>query len=404
MQVSSRWLQGVQYFRAFAIISVVLYHALTISAVAYNSSWITIIVREFASYGVPLFIFISGVVLYNKYHNGFPLSAFYKKRISAVVPPYVVWSTIYFAYFFILAPLSAYLTRQPVVPWVSGSAVTLVEAYVTELTIGIFQLWFVIILLQLYLLYPLLERIYTRATEHTSPLYILSALLFVQIAYNCLGIVAPALHGTIRPGLISTFYSLQAAWYFNFLAYVFYFVFGFFVAQRYDAIKRTMSTVSLKSISLVVLVSTIFYSVVHEPGVMASLPHLVYRGLGWLSLIMEPFYCLALILLFLKISMSWGEPRGFFLSHLKKVSEDSFGIYLIHLVFLLVFGYVLLGLRLNAYPLLFYPIYFALTFMSSYAAVEVIYLLPLSNIIIGSQRKRRVDQAERAQSEGACPS
>ena len=98
------WLQGIQYLRAIAIIEVILCHVSYVGADATNPLWIIVALHAFTAFGVPHFVFISGVVLFNKYNNGFSRSTFYKKRLSSVVPPYVVWTAFYFALFFVLLP------------------------------------------------------------------------------------------------------------------------------------------------------------------------------------------------------------------------------------------------------------------------------------------------------------
>lgn len=59
---------------------------------------IVIFFWAFTSLGIAHFLVISGAVLYNKYNDGFLISAFYKKGISSVLPPYLVFSTFYYFY------------------------------------------------------------------------------------------------------------------------------------------------------------------------------------------------------------------------------------------------------------------------------------------------------------------
>lgn len=355
MQNPSGWLRGIQYFRAIAIIEVITVHVLIVGAEVPNPLWVIVVLTAFTSFGVPQFIFISGVVLYNKYNNGFSLSAFYRKRFSAVVPPYVVWSTFYFAFYHVGS---------------NESVATLAITYSGQLIHGIQHLWFVVIIIELYLLYPLLEKMYNHTTKQNSPIYILSLLLLAQILYS---------------SLVTAFPLRWVSYYLNVLSYFFYFVFGFFIAQHYEAIKQRIATFSLKSFSLVVLVSTICYAVLSHPAPLQY---------TWFNVVMDPFYCLLLILFYLRISTQLGEPRGFFLRYLEKIGEDSFGIFLIHYFFVVTFTSVLFMLGLSAYNLILYPVLFLLTIISSYLAVEAIYRLPFSNVIIGKRRKKQASPTQ----------
>jgi peptidoglycan/LPS O-acetylase OafA/YrhL len=164
-------------------------------------------------------------------------------------------------------------------------------------------------------------------------------------------------------------------------------VFGFFIAEHYGAMKLRIAKISLKSISLAVLVSTIYYAVVYYRVAVLSGPTPVYYT--YLYLLTGPFYCLLLIFFYLKLSTGWAEPRRFLLRYLEKIGEDSFGIFLVHGFFLAEVSAALFMLGLSANNLLFYPILILLTLTLSYLSVEAIYRLPFSNIIIGKPRKEK---------------
>lgn len=371
MSNSSGWLQGIQYFRAIAIIEVITFHVFAWGAFSLNPLLINIVVSAFTNFGVPHFIFISGVVLYNKYHSDFSLSKFYKKRFSAVVPPYLVWITFYLAldtvFFFVFPTIYTYIWQDPIIIG-NPAVVTITGSYVRQLIIGYRHLWFIVILVELYLLYPLFQKMYNHATRQRHPIYILSLILLVQIGYT---FVTP---------------SLWIAQFFRFLPYIFYFVFGFFIAQYYATMKRKVASISLKSISFAVLLFTAIYVVVYYNDTILNQPLPYY---DWLNLAISPFYCLLLILFYLKICTTWGDPRGFFLQYVEKIGEDSFGIFLVHWFFTVIFICALLALGLRPHDFIFSPVVLLLTIVSSYLAVQAIYRLPFSNIIIGKPRKEK---------------
>jgi probable poly-beta-1,6-N-acetyl-D-glucosamine export protein len=395
---SGGWLQGIQYLRAIAVMEVIMYHVAGAGAVAPNPLWIVVAVTAVTSFGVPLFVFISGLVLYNKYNNGFSVVTFYKKRLSSVVPPYIVWTTFWFV--IILSWLSLKYAPPialgpgatfPYMPagW-SASFATIASDYAAQLAVGILHLWFVRVLIVLYLLYPILEKLYNRTTRQNNPIYILAVFLLAQIACTSL---AYSLLGSFLPSPGQCLVAFGAFGYVLFyvyyaLVYVFYFVFGFFISQHYEAMKRSIAKLSLKTISLAVLAATIYYTTVFYYGV-GYLYSPAIPLCAWLNLVTAPFYCLLLILFYLRICTAWGEPRGLFLSYLEKIGEDSFGIYLINFLFLGVTFVPLWLLGLTLYNLVLYPLWFLLTLVLSYVAVEAIYHLPFSNIIIGGRRRKK---------------
>jgi surface polysaccharide O-acyltransferase-like enzyme len=256
--------------------------------------------------------------------------------------------------------------------------------------VGILHLWFVRVLIVLYLLYPILEKLYNRTTRQNNPIYILAVFLLAQIACTSL---AYSLLGSFLPTPGQCLVAFGAFGYVLFyvyyaLVYVFYFVFGFFISQHYEAMKRSIAKLSLKTISLAVFAATIYYTAVFYYGV-GYLYSPVIPLCAWLNLVTAPFYCLLLILFYLRICTAWGEPRGLFLSYLEKIGEDSFGIYLINFLFLGVTFVPLWLLGLTLYNLVLYPLWFLLTLVLSYVAVEAIYHLPFSNIIIGGRRRKK---------------
>lgn len=235
------------------------------------------------------------------------------------------------------------------------------------------QLWFVVLIIQLYLLYPLLVKFYNRFARQKNPTYALSFLLLVQIAFTSLFL-------TTGPAPLRAF----------FVSGIFYFVFGFFVSEHYAAIKQQIIKVSSRTISLAVVLSTIYYAVVYYHTVLLSGP--VPSFYVWLYQITGPFYCLLLISFYLRISMGLGEPRRYFTGYMEKIGEDSFGIYLTQGFFITAFALILLRVGLSYYNLLYYPTLALLTLIASYWSVQVLYHFPFSDIIIGKPRRRGATQ------------
>jgi peptidoglycan/LPS O-acetylase OafA/YrhL len=372
MQNARGWLQGIHYFRAIAVLEIIVFHVtlgvqfLDLTVFNFQKGLLVTIVG-FTSFGVPLFIFISGVVLYHKYSEGFSLSTFYKKRFSSVLPPYLVWSTLYYFLPLVLLILYPALFLKPTI-YISN----ILSGYVVVLAFGIYHLWFIVLIMQLYLLYPLLARVYNYFTGQKNPIYLLSLLLLVQIVYSSLFL-------TTGPNVFSVF----------FLSGIFYFVFGFFIAEHYGTLKQKITRANLKSISLTVVLSTVCYAVIlyHIPYVNPAAITVPSLDI-WLYQIVGPFYCVLLIIFYLRISLEWGEPDRFFTRYLEKIGEDSFGIYLTHFFFVLAFLVAVNKFGFSYDNLLIYPVSAFLIFILSYLSVQVIYRLPFSAIVIGKPRKK----------------
>lgn len=378
MPNSSGWLQGIQYIRAISAIEVIVWHAILYAAIlpSLQKDLITIL-AALTSFAVPQFIFISGVVLYHKYSGGFHLSTFYKKRLSSVLPPYLVWSTFYYFYLSVIDPLYSALFQKAT----AGSNISL-GGFVSELANGIGHLWFVVLIIQFYLLYPFLVKLYNRFSRQKSAIYLLLLIFLVQLVFN--GVFVPPL---VSNGVLRLSPNTTSA---VFLSSIFYFVFGFFVAEHYVAITQKVASLRLSTISIVVMLSTVCYGAIfYQPWWELVNTSPIPSQDIWLYQIIGPFYCLVLIAFYLRLSAQWGKPRGFFTRYLEKIGENSFGIYLTHVFFIFAFAFFLTRAGLGPNNLLFYPTLVFLTLISSYLSVRLLSRLPFSAIVIGKPRKEK---------------
>jgi peptidoglycan/LPS O-acetylase OafA/YrhL len=371
---SPRWLQEFQYFRAISILEIIILHTTLIYAPFLGIAGLLLIseplraiftfINASAWLAVPQFVFISGFVLYNKYKQDFSVRQFYKKRLYAVLFPYLIFSLFYFIFerFFLFHDIAI-----GVIPIVKGLA----EGIVTG-TIG--ALWFVALILQFYLLYPLLVRVYNRVARRWSAgLGVLTVFLFLQIACtSTLVFVPPFIKGP------TNFRAL-------FLSNIFYFMLGIFACEHYTRIKQEIERLRL-SVSIVVIgLAAVSYTIIFNSFFFKEAP--AYSA--WIFSLVGAFYCVLLIVFWLKVSLIWAERHTLVTRFMDKIGEDSFGLYLTHLFFVEIFGPALIAIGFGLNNLLYYLVLFVLVLAASYVAVHVIYRLPFSWIIIGKPRRSK---------------
>ncbi|AEI44185.1 acyltransferase [Paenibacillus mucilaginosus] len=143
--------------RAFAILAVVLIHATADATARAGESHLAlaegsltqmafVAINRMSLFAVPLFIFISGVVLFYRYYDTWSLkqaAGFYRKRIVSSIIPYVLWSFIYYVF-------NQWLfTRSVVIEWIPFLKM------LQWADVG-YHLYFMIIIIQFYLLFPLM--------------------------------------------------------------------------------------------------------------------------------------------------------------------------------------------------------------------------------------------------------
>ncbi|ARU62162.1 hypothetical protein CBW65_14990 [Tumebacillus avium] len=195
-------LREIDFIRAIAALSVIAIHitASYVTDTALGRAW-----NEIMRYAVPLFIILSGFVLYNIEMGRPRLSylQFQRKRIGKVLIPYVLWTLLYVLYI-----ARQFLRDNGVegIPRLWGP--TLDHLYYGT---AFYHLYFLIITFQLYLLYPLL-----RDAMNRKPFWLLGGTFLLTLYAQT-----------------SLYMGWDTGWRFtSFPFWVFYFVFGMYFARN----------------------------------------------------------------------------------------------------------------------------------------------------------------------------
>lgn len=203
-------LTGADLLRTFACISVIFTHVtaeILSMGIATPQVYVFLVaLNRFCLSNVPIFVFLSGLVLYYRYEKQtLPLTSFWVKRVQATFLPYAIWSAIYYAAF-------AYFG---LVRWSS-------QSFLLGLLTGntVYHLYFVIIILQFYFLFPFIKMVFDRMNSH----FVL--LLSLGFTFG---------------GFQFSEYGWSQGWpsYImdrHFLSYLFFFVLGCYMAKHYKAI------------------------------------------------------------------------------------------------------------------------------------------------------------------------
>ncbi|MBN6186283.1 acyltransferase [Aneurinibacillus sp. BA2021] len=196
----------LDWLRAFAALSVISIHTTSTYVMKNDMAYIW---NQAMRYAVPLFIILSGFLLYysDRKKTSIPYGSFYKRRFSKILIPYVIWTVLYAVYkhwdVLLAAEYSTFF-----------SALGDHLLYGT----GFVHLYFLIIMVQLYLIYPLLYMwLRKHAGSFLAVTFVLTLTAEAILYFHSLGIWRV-------PRLTVPYVIMLPLW-------IFYFAMGMYLAQ-----------------------------------------------------------------------------------------------------------------------------------------------------------------------------
>jgi surface polysaccharide O-acyltransferase-like enzyme len=306
--------------RTVTAFSVVAVHVLAFTAYLNHSDVGTQIQNALVvalHYTREMFIFVTAFALvYVYYGKPFSLKKFWTKRSLGVVLPYCIWSIIYV---WVNSPgLSpGALTRTAFLDILQGNAS--------------YQLYYILLTIQFYIILPLFLLFLKHVAQH--PWKVLSVSFVLQVA-----LLYVDYHWLQKGELASSgFWQVLSAYQDRFIViYQFYFLLGGFTALYFEQVRTYLLRYGwIAACALVTSLAALWLHFVLQIRVYQE-------PMGYATSVLQPvmtFYCLPLIVCGLWIANLWagrkneeGRPHG---SRIwRKLSDASFGVYLIHVLFL----------------------------------------------------------------------
>ena len=203
----------VDFIRVIGMYSIILIHVTSIFCPDNSTAYI---INQFSRFGVPIFFILSGISLYHTYPiiDKKNISTYYKKRFITIVIPYLLWIIIYFVYEY----------RHNI------EELFTIEALYTVLQsifLGKRHLYFLIIMIQFYIIYPLIAKIIS--LKKYDKLIIISSLIITLY----LNLAAFLMRWYIN---ITPFGDL-AYLYLSVFSWLFYFILGIYFVKFNEKIK-----------------------------------------------------------------------------------------------------------------------------------------------------------------------
>lgn len=363
------WIAELDFLRGFAIVAVIAIHTtsywMTIGSVnpLLVSAAFTTTITHFA---VPLFIMVSGLVLGLKYRGTFSLRTFYSKRFRSTIIPYLIFAVLYTIFL-------GYLFTSPSIK------MALLNIAIGESAL---HLWFIILIIQFYLLYPVLLRLFEYFESRDRGLVLVIASLVIQTSWNVL-ILYPE---NWMPG--GNVGQIKASILHNaFLTHVFYFIAGMYVSRHY---RRWMDGIASFRFGILVIEASLLSGLVTVfllPSVTTVTGLSLITAKTCKALILPALYLCMFALLF-RAARALLRKSGALPSAFLSLGRYSYGIYLIHVFFLYALFFWLEDFGIHPDSWLYYPLHFCGVLILSYVSIRLISLVPGSSILIGPHRTK----------------
>jgi len=357
-----RTIEEIDYLRGFGVVAVIAIHTTgyfteikSYGPLVLLNLWTDV----FSQFAVPLFILISGFVLARNYRLEFSLTKFYLKRMRSIIPQYLIFSVLYtlFNHWVIMRsnPGSTNLVLLLNNIWHSNAS---------------YHLWFFSIIIQFYILYPLIIKIYNFCTRIDRAEFLLAFLLVIQTLWMV------GIHSSSFP-----FIKL------NFMSFLFYFGLGIYTSDHFNQFRKEFKRLTpiylITSLALT-LGASFFIIIGLTTGYRYSaIPPYFFMG----GELIYPVLRISTFLLLFNLAASLVRKKSILAKVVSRIGDYSFGIYLIHIFFN---QYAITIFKNNAIDYnnwVFYPIVFVVTVVSSYLAVRLISYIPYSYYIIGTNKK-----------------
>ncbi len=249
------------------------------------------------------FVFLSGVKLFIKGRDVINIGSFYLSRAKRVLIPYIIWVIVYYLYFVGIG-------------WYSFSGGELVHYLVFGDLASHF--YFVIIICQMYLLTPLLMRIFKSCSPWILSVYSLFiSLLLGEFLPQILSFISPSLSFAYNDRLFTT--------------YLFYFVIGAAAGSFYDTVIE-----KLREARALVYTAFVFFAALDFVLSYLSSCSRIYLHWGYS---LHFAYSVSAIAAFLCFFAGYAKKHPSLPGYIRLADKSSYMLYLSHILIIFALRY-----------------------------------------------------------------
>lgn len=324
--------------KTLATLGVVIIHLsakLQYSNIIERGLWL-VILNQISRFSVPAFFIVSGILAVRSYQR-LKYKGFIKKRFCDILLPYIIWSLIGLTF------IPLHNEDVTVIGVILGNG-------------PFFQLYYLPLLFQMYLLLPIIDKFIK------SKKVIIS--LFVLWLISLLLIELINLNNNELP--IWTLYN-------TFFIWIMYFVVGYYFGKNYESIRRKIVSLRIMPIVMIFSVSVLLL--------------MVDTIIGWKATgsihgqVHEYFRPIIVIITFSLMVFLIKVASKFKNEVITNISNRSFGIYLVHIAVIKLLYFISDGILFSNGMIGLVSI--IICFGLSYLVTSIISYAPFSNLLLG---------------------
>lgn len=368
--------------RPFAQAAVIATHALIFFAPLATSMSVTslLVLTRFSRES---FFFISALVLTYTYlrQTPFNLAHFWKRRLILTGLPYLSWTIIYYVYISAKAVTNFPYYQLPFHYLVSPSGL---HQFFTLLLTGYYQLYFIVVLFEFYVLFPLLLAWLRRARRWH--VHIIIGAMLWQIFYD------EALRHHIFPFVISGKLETRLI-----LSYPIYLLGGMIVALNYRAVHLWLLRNAKVVVFMAIVAAALAVGLNYVTGTSFVPTYLAPNSdvLAPLAILYNVGAVLCLYLLGDYLVNRHRSPRT--RSLVSSTSDASYGIYLSQMIWIPALQRVVARVHLSAHVAWPFVVVMVVivVFGLGYVLSEILMRTPLGPVVVGRRHVvKKVPTAE----------
>ncbi|WP_438350238.1 acyltransferase [Paenibacillus sp. FA6] len=317
----------IELLRGLAFLAVALQHSIAhfayVEGVSFGDGVIMTLLLVLAKFAVPVFIFITGMVLFYNYDGQFNYLSFLKKRAKDIIIPYILWSFVYFSL--------NYGWQQG---WMGQSWKWFTMLFTGKTSS---HLWYIVMILQFYLLFPVFRYVINKVRIKLSLWACIASIVGVGLLYVWLTGQVSAIGkmmSTVEIPVITAMFTKYADR--NFLYFFFYFVLGACAGIRPDIWKAWIRRGRWMYISCFIILTVYYLILVTGSFRTPTGLQIGFHAVSLIRPMMVVFLLSSICVVYMLASWMKGKGERRYNTFILSIGKYSYGAYLVHALMLRV--------------------------------------------------------------------